>query len=149
MAIKMENQKYCYKYPHPAVTADCCVFAFNNGDPYVLLIQRKNEPYKNCWAFPGGFMEIDETIEQCAVRELREETGLIVNNLEQLGCFSAVDRDPRERVITITFWKLIDMQEVKGGDDATKAQWFKISELPTLAFDHKNILSIALNKLRE
>ena len=145
----MEEKKYCYKYPHPAVTADNVIFAFDNKDLNVLLVKRKNAPYKDLWAFPGGFMNMDETIEQCALRELEEETGFKAKRIEQLMCFSSVTRDPRERVITIAFFSLVRMQQVKGGDDAAEAKWFKLKDVPNLAFDHDYILRIALNKLKE
>ena len=145
----MEEKKYCYKYPHPAVTADNVIFAFDNKDLNVLLVKRKNAPYKDCWAFPGGFMNIEETLEQCAKRELEEETGFKAQRMEQLMCFSAVGRDPRERVITVAFFALVRMRQVKGGDDALEAKWFKLKDVPNLAFDHDYILRIALNKLKE
>ena len=140
---------YSYKYPHPAVTADNVIFGFDNNDLNILLIKRKLEPYKDCWAFPGGFMNIDETIEECAARELKEETNFKAERMEQLMVFSSVDRDPRERVITVAFLALVKMQEVKGGDDAREAKWFKLKDIPQLAFDHKNILRVALNRLKE
>lgn len=140
---------YCYKYPHPGVTADMVAFSFENNHLHLLLIQRKNEPYKDKWAFPGGFMNIDECIEDCAKRELEEETNLITNEIHQIGCFSKVDRDPRERVITIAFASIVKKQEVIGSDDAKKAIWFSIDALPDLAFDHKEILHNTINKLKE
>ncbi|MBR1625908.1 MAG: NUDIX hydrolase [Bacteroidales bacterium] len=145
----MEEKRYCYKYPHPAVTADCCVFAFDGKELNILLVKRRNAPYKDCWAFPGGFMEMNETIEQCARRELEEETGFKAQRMEQLMCFSDVERDPRERVITVAFFALVRMQQVRGGDDALQAEWFKLKDIPPLAFDHDYILRIALNKLKE
>ena len=136
---------YTYKYPHPAVTADCIVFAKEQGEMKILLIQRKNEPCKGCWAFPGGFMNIDETADDAAKRELMEETGLTVDDVHQVGAFSKVDRDPRERVITIAFYTIIDeTKDVKGSDDAAKAQWFSLDALPPLAFDHEEILRQAI-----
>lgn len=132
---------YTYKYPRPAVTADCVVIT-KEEVPKVLLIQRANEPYKDCWAFPGGFMEMNETTEQCAIRELKEETGLDVREMKQLGCYSEVDRDPRGRTITVAYLAFIDEpQEVQGFDDAAKAEWFPINDLPELAFDHDMIMS--------
>ena len=137
---------FTYEYPRPAVTADCVVIAREN-EPKVLLIQRGNEPFKGCWAFPGGFMNMDETTEQCAVRELEEETGLKVTEIKQIGAYSKVDRDPRGRTITVAYLAIIDKAEaVKGLDDAAKAQWFPISDLPKLAFDHEEIMADA-NKL--
>ena len=131
---------YEYKYPHPAVTADCIVMTRDNQ---VLLIQRKNEPCRGQWAFPGGFMNIDETAETAAVRELQEETGITLSETDifQVGAYTAVDRDPRERVITIAYLAEIDAPvPVKGSDDAARAQWFPLDALPPLAFDHAEIL---------
>ena len=135
---------YTYKYPRPAVTADCVVIA-NEQQPKVLLIQRGNEPFKGCWAFPGGFMDMDETTEHCAVRELKEETGLAVSDLHQIGTYSKIDRDPRGRTISVAYLVIIDSPvEVTGQDDATKAKWFPITNLPHLAFDHFDIMQDAL-----
>ena len=131
---------FVYDYPRPAVTADCVVIAKEN-EPKVLLIKRGNEPFKGCWAFPGGFMNMDETTEQCAVRELEEETGLKVTEIKQIGAYSKVDRDPRGRTITVAYLAIIDkVENVKGLDDAAKAQWFPLSDLPKLAFDHEEIM---------
>jgi 8-oxo-dGTP diphosphatase len=145
----MEEKNYCYKYPHPAVTSDCVIFGFDGVAIKVLLIQRGIEPYKDKWAFPGGFMQIDETVEECAKRELEEETGLKTTSVEQLYTFSDVNRDPRERVITIAHYALVRLEEVKGGDDAMSAQWFAMNEIPSLAFDHDRILRMAVNRLKE
>ena len=142
--------KYCYKYPHPAVTADCVIFGFDESNKIkVLLIQRGNDPYKGRWAFPGGFMEIDETAEQCARRELEEETGLKNVDVEQFYTFTDVNRDPRERVITVAHYALVKLSEVKANDDANDAQWFSLDEIPPLAFDHEEILNKALQTLKE
>ena len=141
---------YSYKYPRPALTADCIVFARKEQDFRVLLVQRANEPYKGKWAFPGGFMNMDETTEETARRELKEETGLIVDDISQIGTFDRVDRDPRGRVITVAYFVVIDgIREVKGGDDAAVARWFSIGNLPELAFDHQKIMEVALRKLRD
>lgn len=143
----MEKGKYTYDYPRPAVTADCVVFGKDGNDLKVLLIERGIEPYKGCWAFPGGFLNMDETAEQGALRELKEETGLDVSSIKQIGAFSGVDRDPRGRVITIAFYTLTKISPVQGSDDAAKAQWFSVDALPPLAFDHKLIMDEALQKL--
>ena len=138
---------FTYEYPRPAVTADCVVIA-KEKEPKVLLIQRGNEPFKGCWAFPGGFMNMDETTEQCAVRELEEETGLKVTEIKQIGAYSKVDRDPRGRTVTVAYLAIIDKPEtVFGLDDAAKAQWFPISNLPKLAFDHEEIMRDAIKLL--
>lgn len=143
----MENQTYTYKYPRPAVTTDCVVFRFDGDRLKTLLIERGNEPYKGCWAFPGGFLNMDENAEQCALRELEEETGLKLEHVEEFGTFSEVNRDPRGRVISIAFIGFTEITEVKGGDDAAKAQWFPIDEIPPLAFDHDLMLEQALKKI--
>ncbi len=141
--------KYEYEYPHPAVATDCVVFGFDGHDLKVLLIERGVEPYKGMWAFPGGFMRMDETAEQCAARELREETGLVVSNIRQLGAFSGLTRDPRERIISIAFYALARQSEVHGGDDATHARWWAIGDIPQLAFDHDYILRQAMSRIRQ
>lgn len=136
---------YTYKYPRPAVTADCVVMT-RETEPKVLLIQRGNEPFKGWWAFPGGFMDMDETLEECAIRELREETGIEVteDDIMAFGTFSAVDRDPRGRTISKAYLVTVDKPiEVKGQDDAVKAEWFNINELPELAFDHEEMFGHA------
>ena len=134
---------FTYEYPRPAVTADCVVIT-KEKEPKVLLIQRGHEPFKGYWAFPGGFMNMDETTEQCAVRELKEETGLKIANIQQIGAYSKVDRDPRGRTVTVAYLAIIEKPEaVKGLDDAAKAQWFPISALPKLAFDHEEIMKDA------
>lgn len=140
---------YHYKYPHHAVTADCVIFDFDGTNLNILLVERGSDPYKGCWAFPGGFLKPDETVEQCAARELKEETGLSTTYLKQFHVFSAVDRDPRERVMTVAFYALVQISDVKGGDDAAKAKWFPINEIPKLAFDHDQILRLALTALKQ
>ena len=135
---------YTYKYPRPAVTADCVVMT-REENPKVLLIERGFDPFKGCWAFPGGFMNMDETTEQCAIRELEEETGLMVKDLHQIGAYSKVDRDPRGRTITVAYLAIVDAPaDVSGRDDAAKAQWFPINALPSLAFDHNDIMHDAI-----
>lgn len=103
----MEGQ-YCYQYPRPAVTTDCVIFGFDGEVLKVLLVERGGEPYKGCWAFPGGFLNMDETTDECAVRELEEETGLKDVFVEQLQAFSDVDRDPRGRTITVAYYALVN-----------------------------------------
>ena len=145
----MEEKKYCYKYPHPAVTTDCVIFGFDGTRLQVLLVQRGIDPYKGRWAFPGGFLKMDESCEQGALRELQEETGLTGAYIEQFHTFSDPLRDPRERVITIAYSALVKIQQVRGGDDAARADWFALDEVPPLAFDHDMILREALKRLRE
>lgn len=145
----MENKQYCYKYPHPAVTTDCVIFGFDGVDLKVLLVERGLDPYKGRWAFPGGFLKPEESAEEGALRELKEETGLENAYIEQFHTYSAPNRDPRERVITIAYLALVKIQDVKGGDDAADAQWFSVKNVPQLAFDHDLILRDALHRLRE
>ena len=139
---------YQYKYEHMAVTTDCAIFTYEDWKLKVLLVRRGGEPYKGQWAFPGGFLKMDETAEQGARRELREETGLVPSAIGQLGVFSDVHRDPRERVITIAWYALVKPSEVVGGDDADEAAWFPVDALPPLAFDHRKIFEAAMERLR-
>ena len=139
----MEDFQYHYKYPHPSVTTDCVIFGFDGKSVKVLLIERGGEPYKGCWAFPGGFLEMDESAEEGARRELMEETGLRTPFVKQFHAFSAPDRDPRERVLTIAYYSLVRLSEVKGMDDAKQAKWFPLKEVPKLAFDHDEMLRVA------
>jgi 8-oxo-dGTP diphosphatase len=150
---------YTYKYPRPSVTADCIVIT-KEAEPKVLLIQRGDEPFKGCWAFPGGFMNMDETTEQCAIRELEEETGLHISEVHQIGAYSKVDRDPRGRTVTVVYLAIVDAPiAVIGQDDAAKAQWFPLSafldklsgkaERPEVAFDHDEIMRDAIKKYEE
>ena len=126
------------------MTGDCIVIT-KEANAKVLLIQRGDEPYKGCWAFPGGFMNMDETTEQCAIRELEEETGLKVNEVHQIGAYSKVDRDPRGRTITVAYLAIIEKPvSVVGQDDAAKAEWWPLSALPQLAFDHDEIMAEAI-----
>ena len=143
-----DELKYHYKYPHPSVTTDCVIFGFDGTRLNVLLIERGNDPYKGCWAFPGGFLNMDESALEGAKRELYEETGLRDAYIHQFHAFSAPDRDPRERVISIAYFALVRLTDVKAGDDAAKAQWFPLDEIPPLAFDHDKMLREALKALR-
>ena len=159
---------YTYKWPRPSVTVDCVVFGLHQemSELQVLLIERKDEPFKGSWAFPGGFAEVrddgdqGEDLEVAARRELREETGIEVDYLEQLCTVGTPGRDPRGRVITVTYYALVRSKDhvAKGGDDAKTAQWFSmksrmlsgfghIAKTP-LAFDHSAILEVALRRLQ-
>jgi 8-oxo-dGTP diphosphatase len=153
MVSKEKNMSYNYKYPHPALTVDCVVFSTDNQDKLeILLIKRKNEPYQGMWALPGGFVEIDEELEQAASRELEEETGIKGVSLEQVYAFGAVDRDPRERNIAVAYMAIVNkskIKKVKAADDAADANWFAVDECPKLAFDHHDIIVKALEKLNK
>lgn len=140
---------YSYEYPHPAVTTDIVLFTVKSGKLQVLLIERGEKPFKNEWALPGGFLKMEEDLDACAVRELYEETGVKDVYLEQLGTFGAVGRDPRERVISVAYFALVpeDNITLRAGTDASKAEWFDIDDLPTLAFDHSDILERAMQRL--
>lgn len=130
-----------------SVTTDCVIFCDTPEGEKVLLIQRKNEPFKGQWALPGGFLEDEESLETGAKRELQEETGLRVQNLHQLRTFGAPGRDPRGRTISITYWGEVPADSnVAGNDDAVEAQWFRIKELPSLAFDHEQIVKKAIER---
>ena len=145
----MEEKMYHYKYPHPSVTTDCVIFGYDGTKLNVLLIERGIEPFKGRWAFPGGFIKMDETALMGAKRELLKETGLKDAYIRQFHTFSEVDRDPRERVITIAYYALVRISEVKGGDDAARAKWFPLDQIPSLAFDHDMILRQATAELRK
>lgn len=145
---KMEELKYHYMYPHPSVTTDNVIFGFDGKSVNVLLIERGGEPYKGCWAFPGGFLEMDESAEEGARRELMEETGLKTAVVKQFHAFSAPDRDPRERVLTIAYYSVVRQSEVKGMDDAQQAKWFPLNAVPKqLAFDHEEMLRVAKEEI--
>lgn len=141
---------YTYQYPHPAVTVDCAIFGFDGKSLRILLIERGVEPFKGRWALPGGFVRMDETVEEAAMRELQEETNVKGVYMSQLAVFSEVDRDPRERVITVAFYALVKPSDhdVIGGDDAARAMWFGIDEYPELVFDHEKILKAAFTQLQ-
>ena len=145
----MKKRTYTYDYPRPAVTADSVVFCNGSDGLSVLLIERANDPFKGCWAFPGGFMDMEENAENCAKRELKEETGMEVRSLEYLGTFSEVNRDPRGRTITIAYYAVVEKSDVIGADDASQAKWFPIDSIPSLAFDHEEILRAALKLLND
>jgi 8-oxo-dGTP diphosphatase len=140
---------YTYEYPRPMVTVDAVVFRMNENSTEVLLIQRGHFPFKGMWALPGGFVDMEETLEEAIVRELEEETGLKVVELTQLHAYSEIHRDPRGRNISITFFGLAgsDNTSIKAGDDAADARWFPIDQMPELAFDHKKVVKLALSKI--
>ena len=139
---------YCYKYPRPALTIDTLVlgYNYNKHELEILLIKRKNPPFKGHYALPGGFVEMEETLEETAARELAEETELLGISMLQLKAFSRPDRDPRGRTITVVFFSLVDSTSSRshGGDDAESADWFNILELPSLAFDHQEIVDYGI-----
>lgn len=141
---------YTYQYPHPAVTVDLVVFGLDDGELKLLLIRRGLEPFRGNWALPGGFIKMDETLETSARRELEEETGVRDLYLEQLGTFGDPGRDPRERVITVAYFAIVNLFDhpVKADTDADEARWWPVSSLPTLAFDHDRIIAQALERLR-
>lgn len=140
---------FTYDYPHPAVTVDIAIFSLRNDALNVLLIKRAGEPFRGEWALPGGFVEIDESLEHAAARELKEETGVDAGYLEQLYTYGQPDRDPRERVISVAYFALIpsDQIELKAASDAEGVGWFEIDRVPGLAFDHARILTMAHERL--
>lgn len=139
-------------YPHarPAIAVDCAVFGLDEGVLKLLLIRRRLEPFKGGWALPGGFVRVDETLDEAARRELREEAGLKDLFLEQLYSFSAIDRDPRERVISVAHYALVKPSDhrARAATDAMDVRWFALSDLPALAFDHGTIVRTALARLQ-
>jgi 8-oxo-dGTP diphosphatase len=141
---------YTYQYPRAALTVDCVVFGFDEGDLKVLLIERGLEPFKGRWALPGGFVRVNETLDTAARRELEEETGISNVFLEQLYTFGAVDRDPRERVVSVAYYALVKLSgyAAKAATDAANARWFPVSNIPKLAFDHAEILATAVERLK-
>ena len=141
---------HTYRHARAALTVDCVVFGFDAGELKVLLIQRALAPFKGHWSLPGGFVHVDETLDDAARRELAEETGLQHVFLEQLYTFGAVKRDPRERVVSVAHFALVKLSDhaAKAATDAAEAAWFKISALPRLAFDHADMVAAALTRLQ-
>jgi len=141
---------FTYDYARPAITVDCIIFGFDKNELKILLTKRAIEPYLGKWAFPGGFIHIDETAEECARRKLKEEAGLTDIYMEQLYTFSDLDRDPRERVISIAYYALVKPTDymLESGTDIDDVKWFSISECEDLAFDHLKILQLAIERLR-
>jgi 8-oxo-dGTP diphosphatase len=152
MLSKMNKQgKYVYDWPRPMVTVDAVVFAVGPGSTKLLLIKRGHEPFKDQWAIPGGFIGMDEELDNAVARELQEETGLTAIPLEQIHTFGTVGRDPRGRQITVVYMGIIKegLERIKAGDDAAQAQWFDINNLPSnLAFDHNDVAGFAIEKLK-
>lgn len=141
---------HTYQYPRAALTVDCVVFGFDSAGLKVLLIQRALEPFQGKWALPGGFVHVGESLDEAARRELTEETGLENVFLEQLYTFGAVNRDPREHVVSVAYYALVKLSDhrAQAATDAADARWFPIAELPALAFDHADIFALALARLR-
>ena len=141
---------YTYEYPRAALAVDCVVFGLDESDLKVLLIQRKLVPFQHAWALPGGFVRLDETIDEAARRELEEEAGVSDIYLEQLYTFGALDRDPRERVVTVAHYALAKLSDhrIRAATDAMGVGWFALDDLPKLAFDHAEIVTRAHERLR-
>ena len=145
--MKEEN---IHSFAKPSVTVDIVIFTIQDDDLKVLLVKRNIEPFKGKWAIPGGFVRIDESLEEAAIRELQEETGVSNVYLEQLYTFGNPKRDPRGRVITVAYMALVNSENInlKASTDASEAQWFSTKKIPDLAFDHKNILNYSLKRLK-
>ncbi len=139
---------YCYEYPRPAVTADIIILKKADNKQFVLLIERKQPPFEGMWALPGGFLDMNETLEEAALRELHEETGITGIELNQFHTFSTVNRDPRHRTITTVFIGYTDENAASpiAADDAAKAEWFSLDKLPPLAFDHGMVMEMVKEK---
>lgn len=141
---------YTYRHPRPALTVDCVVFGADEPPLRVLLVRRRAPPFRDMWALPGGFVNVDEPLEEAARRELEEETGICGVPLEQFHTFGTPDRDPRERVVSVAHYALVNLRDhpVRAGSDAREAAWFPVREARGLAFDHDTILEKALRRLR-
>ena len=151
ISFMARNDKFIYDWTRPMVTVDAVVFTYSGRKVQVLLINRKNEPFKGEWALPGGFVGMDEELEDAVARELAEETGLVGIQLEQMHTFGKVGRDPRGRVISIAFMGIAAKEQdmIKAGDDAAQAKWFDVDNLPeNMAFDHDEVLKHAIKKLK-
>jgi 8-oxo-dGTP diphosphatase len=137
-------------YKKPSLTVDSVVFGLDEEDLKIILIQRDTDPFKGHWALPGGFVQIDESLEEAAMRELKEETGITNVFLEQLYTFGDVQRDPRGRVISVAYFSLVNLRDykIKATTDARNAAWFSVDDIPKLPFDHNKIVEIALKRLR-
>ena len=141
---------FTYKYARPALTVDCVVFALDDEDLKVLLVQRDSDPYAGKWALPGGFVDYGESIDDDARRELTEETGVKRVYLEQLYTFGDPSRDPREHVISVAYYALARLSDhrIQAAPDARDAAWFSVDDVPKLAFDHREILKCAHRRLQ-
>lgn len=141
---------YTYEYPRPALTVDCVVFGLDEEDLKVLLIQRGLEPFKGRWALPGGFVQMEESLEDAARRELAEEAGMRPGLLEQLYTFGDPGRDPRGRVVSVAYFALVKLTDhkVQAATDASEAAWFSVWDMPKLAFDHAEVVATALQRLK-
>lgn len=149
--LPITNQMHTYNYPRPALTVDCIVFGLDAElELKIMLIKRDIPPFEGQWAIPGGFVRMDETLEQAALRELQEETGIQNVFLEQLYTFGDLGRDPRDRVVTVAYYALINLveQKIQAATDAREAHWFPLAQIPKLAFDHEQILQTAIARLR-
>lgn len=148
--MRAPKHTFSYAYPHPAVTTDVVVFTIRDGRLSILLVKRGNPPFADSWALPGGFLDIDEDLDTCAARELEEETGISGLYLEQLYTFGATHRDPRERVISVTYYALVPrdaLAKPRAASDAADVGWHAFDELPSLAFDHAEIVQMAHRRL--
>ena len=145
--------EYCYKHPHPAVTTDCVVFGRDGDSLKVLLIERGNEPFKGKWALPGGYIRISETLDDAALRILKEKTNVQNIYLEQLYTFGDPLRHPTSRVITCAYFALIRSDDIvlsfEENTEITEVKWHPVNSLPALAFDHKEIIEYSLKRTRE
>jgi 8-oxo-dGTP diphosphatase len=141
--------RHCYDFPHPALTTDVVLFSLRETVLMLLLVKRRNEPFRGAWALPGGFVGSDESLDECALRELKEETGVSGVYLEQLFTFGRPDRDPRERVVSVAYYGLVPSENLslRAASDAADAGWFAVDHLPALAFDHHEIVALARTRL--
>lgn len=138
------------KFPQPSLTVDLLLFRWFRSKVEILLIKRKQNPFKDCWALPGGFVAKGETAEEAAYRELKEETNLVASRLAPLTLFDAPDRDPRGWTISMAYWSIVKSKTgVKAGTDAKEAQWFSLKNLPELSFDHDKIIRYALDNIKQ
>jgi 8-oxo-dGTP diphosphatase len=143
---------YSYSYPRPLVTVDLFLIHVFQNKLEILLIQRKNPPFKNAWALPGGYVEIEEDLLSSAQRELSEETGINEISLTELGVFGKPGRDPRGRTITVVFLGILPLNQqvnLVPGDDAQEAEWFQFNSLPRLAFDHQMLIQTCIERFRQ